>query len=60
MAFIPFPQPNEVVSANFSDLAYNYNTPRAEAEQLLAIGMTMDDIREYKRTLNGFGDSPLQ
>ena len=60
MAFFSFPQPNEVVHANFVDLEANFNTPRIEAEKLLAAGMTMEDIREYKRTLNGFGQTPLQ
>ena len=60
MAFFSFPQPNEVVRANFIDLEVNFDTPRIEAEKLLAAGMTMEDIREYKCTLNGFGQTPIQ
>ena len=60
MAFRPFPNDNEVVSANFIDLEHNFDTSRVEAEQLLSAGMSMNDIREYKRTLNGFGEAPLQ
>lgn len=60
MAFLPSPPSNAVVLTNFADLEVNFDTPKAEAEQLLAAGMTMDDIREYKRALNGHGKTPIQ
>lgn len=60
MAFKSVPDSNAVVSSNFIDLNFNFNTSRAEAEALLNTGMSMDDIREYKRTLNGCGTSPVQ
>ena len=60
MAISKVPHQNAVVYSNFVDLEVNFNTSRAEAERLLATGMTMDDIREYMRMLQGFGRAPLQ
>ena len=52
MAFLPLPDSNEVVESNFVDLAVNFETSKAEAISLLNSGLTMDEIREYKRSLN--------
>ena len=60
MAFLPLPDSNEVVEANFVDLAVNFETPKAEAISLLNSGLTMDEIREYKRSLNNCGTYPIQ
>lgn len=60
MAFLPVPKSNDLVKSNFIDLEVNFNTSYEEAQELLALGMTLEDIREYKRTLNGFGTELLQ
>ena len=60
MAFLPLPNSNEIVEANFIDLAVNFETPKDEAISLLNSGLTMDEIREYKRSLNNCGSYPIQ
>ena len=60
MAFLPLPDSNEVVESNFVDLVVNFETSKAEAISLLNSGLTMDEIREYKRSLNNCGTHPIQ
>ena len=60
MAFLPLPDSNEVVYSNFVDLAVNFGTSKEEVISLLNIGLTMDEIREYKRSLNNCGTYPIQ
>ena len=60
MAFLPLPDSNEIVESNFIDLAVNFETSKAEAISLLNSGLTMDEIREYKRSLNNCGNHPIQ
>ena len=60
MAFLPLPDSNEIVESNFVDLAVNFETSKAEAISLLNSGLTMDEIREYKRSLNNCGTYLIQ
>ena len=62
MAFIPVTTEsrNARSVANFQELAIYFNTPYEEAVRLLDLGMSFEDIQEYKRSLNGFGSTRIQ
>lgn len=61
MAFQPNRQdPDAVTPAAIEELIYYFDTAPDETRRLLDVGMTITDIKNYKRTLNGCGTSPLQ
>ena len=53
MTFVVFDFGHEVdlTEANFQELDHYFDTPRAEAEELLASGLTITDIKDYKRAI---------
>ena len=62
MAFLPITETdrNARSVANFQELAIYFDTPYEEAVKLLDLGMSFEDIQEYKRSLNGFGNTSIQ
>lgn len=62
MAFLPITEAdrNARSVANFQELEFYFATTYEEAVKLLDLGMSFEDIQEYKRSLNGFGNTSIQ
>lgn len=62
MAFRPITEVdrNARSASNFQELEFYFATTYEEAVKLLDLGMSFEDIQEYKRSLNGFGNTSIQ